>query len=123
MKLRSANSQVEYRVGDVMRHHRYNYMCVVYGWDSVCAADEQWIVDMGIRSLSYGEYQPFYHVLVDDGSNRYAAQGRCTCLMTTDWMLCCLVFSDWLVHAVVYREPSCGQSAIYHQPPRDWTIL
>ena len=33
---------------------------------------------MGIRRLSKGPNQPFYNVLGDDGSCRYAAQGKFT---------------------------------------------
>ena len=54
---------------------RYNYMCVVYGWDSRCQASQEWIYQMGVHHLPNKDKQPFYNVLVDDGSNRYAAEG------------------------------------------------
>ena len=38
--------------------------------------DEGWIQQMGVRRLSRGPSQPFYNVLGDDGSCRYAAQGK-----------------------------------------------
>lgn len=58
-----------------MRHIRYNYTCVIAFWDSRCKASEEWMERMGIRNLTRGMDQPFYHVLVDDGSTRYAAEG------------------------------------------------
>ncbi|KAK3085161.1 hypothetical protein FSP39_025236 [Pinctada imbricata] len=54
--------------------YRYNYMCVLYGWDPVCTASEEWIIQMGVHNLPKKDKQPFYNVLVEDGSNRYAAQ-------------------------------------------------
>ena len=27
-----------YSVGMVMKHRKYNYNCVIYGWDAVCKA-------------------------------------------------------------------------------------
>ena len=54
---------------------RYHYLCVIYGWDNTCQASGDWIVQMGVNNLPNKQHQPFYNVLVDDGSNRYAAQG------------------------------------------------
>ena len=54
---------------------RYNYDCVITGWSALCEAEEEWIQQMGVNRLPLGPEQPFYHVLVDDGTNRYAAQG------------------------------------------------
>ncbi|KAM7287009.1 KICSTOR complex protein ITFG2 isoform X3 [Ixodes scapularis] len=53
---------------------RYHYQCVIYGWDGKCAANRDWIYQMGVHNLSHEDRQPFYNVLVEDGSNRYAAQ-------------------------------------------------
>lgn len=33
-----------------------------------------WVIQMGVMSLKKQIHQPFYHVLVEDGSNRYAAE-------------------------------------------------
>lgn len=55
---------------------RYNYDCVIYGWDSKCLATREWILQMGVNNLPKKDQQPFYNVLVADGSNRYAAQGN-----------------------------------------------
>ena len=62
-----------YSVGMVMKHKRYNYVCVIYGWDAVCKQSKVWIRQMGVDRLRWKEKQPFYNVLVEDGSYRYAA--------------------------------------------------
>ncbi|XP_069673301.1 F-box only protein 21-like isoform X2 [Periplaneta americana] len=71
-KVRSEN--IAYAVGMIMRHRQYNYRCVIYGWDSLCAASQEWIRQMGVENLPQKSHQPFYNVLVEDGSIRYAAQ-------------------------------------------------
>ena len=53
-------------------------MCVIYGWDSKCQASQEWIIQMGVDHLPKKHLQPFYNVLVEDGTNRYAAQGTFT---------------------------------------------
>ena len=96
-----------YSVGMVMKHKRYQYHCVIYGWDAVCKQSKVikllrelgrtgsrsaifvqsykcvmksyfflskvWISQMGVDRLRWKEKQPFYNVLVEDGSCRYAA--------------------------------------------------
>jgi len=66
--------EVELKVGEVCRHRKYDYVCVVYGWDAHCKASKSWISQMGVDKLNSKDKQPFYNVLVSDGSNRYAAQ-------------------------------------------------
>jgi len=61
-------------IGQVCRHKKYSYVCVVHGWDMVCTASRSWISQMGVDKLENKDKQPFYNVLVADGSNRYAAQ-------------------------------------------------
>ena len=63
-------------MGMVMRHVRLNYSCVIAFWDPRCQASDEWMERMGIRDLSRGVDQAFYHVLVNDGSTRYAAEGK-----------------------------------------------
>ncbi|CAN8027882.1 unnamed protein product [Ixodes persulcatus] len=70
----SSHSKVAFAVGMIMRHKKYHYQCVIYGWDGKCAANRDWIYQMGVHNLSHEDRQPFYNVLVEDGSNRYAAQ-------------------------------------------------
>ncbi|XP_033628334.1 F-box only protein 21-like isoform X1 [Asterias rubens] len=71
---REANTGVTYSVGMVMRHVRYHYSCVIYGWDPVCKLSRQWQRQMGVDQLPNKENQAFYNVLVSDSSSRYAAQ-------------------------------------------------
>ncbi|KAF8786989.1 F-box only protein 21 like protein [Argiope bruennichi] len=70
---------VEFAVGMIMKHKKYKYRCVIYGWDVTCAAGKDWITSMGVYELKYKDQQPFYLVLVDDGTNRYAAQENLEC--------------------------------------------
>ncbi|KAJ1462648.1 hypothetical protein M885DRAFT_610685 [Pelagophyceae sp. CCMP2097] len=56
---------VAFRVGDVLRHGKYGYRCVVVGWDNRADAAlgvEKW---EGVRETARLQDQPFYHVLPD----------------------------------------------------------
>lgn len=103
VKLRSApeHSEVQYSVGLIMKHKRSvvlhlfgadllppetrlislhplirsEYNCVIYGWDPKCTMNQEWITTMRVNLLPNGPNQPFYNVLVQDGTCRYAAQG------------------------------------------------
>ena len=66
--------EIVHRVGLIFRHRLFTYFAVIVGWDSYCKQSEQWMAQMRIDSLPYGRYQPFYHVVVTDGSSRYVAQ-------------------------------------------------
>ncbi|XP_046680306.1 F-box only protein 21-like isoform X1 [Homalodisca vitripennis] len=65
---------VKFAVGMVMHHRQYDYTCVIIGWDPYCQASEEWMTQMSVQSLSRRNCQPFYHVLVNDGTNRYVAE-------------------------------------------------
>ncbi|CAK8694210.1 unnamed protein product [Clavelina lepadiformis] len=69
-----ANEGVKYAVGMIMKHRRYDYQCIIRGWDNFCDMPQQWILHMGVDELERKDKQPFYHVLVNDGSERYAAE-------------------------------------------------
>uniref|UniRef100_A0A8C4R6X9 F-box protein 21 n=1 Tax=Eptatretus burgeri TaxID=7764 RepID=A0A8C4R6X9_EPTBU len=70
------NERVHFAVGLVMKHKRveYDYMCVISGWDVHCEMGQEWQRTMGVDRLPGGAAQPFYNVLVEDSSCRYAAQ-------------------------------------------------
>lgn len=68
------HKKVEFSVGLIMKHKRYGYNCVIYGWDPKCMMGLDWMRTMGVHNLPHGPDQPFYNVLVQDGSCRYAAQ-------------------------------------------------
>ncbi|CAN9114913.1 unnamed protein product [Alternaria alternata] len=71
---RSERTQdVAFKVGQLFQHKRYGYEGVITGWDVVCDANEDWIQNMRVDSLSNGRNQAFYHVLVCDKSVRYVA--------------------------------------------------
>lgn len=42
---------MQYKVGDVIRHKRYHYRGVIYGWDAECKAEEDWMLQMRIDQL------------------------------------------------------------------------
>uniref|UniRef100_A0A8C9T3V1 F-box protein 21 n=1 Tax=Scleropages formosus TaxID=113540 RepID=A0A8C9T3V1_SCLFO len=88
-KRRSAvvHADVLYSVGLVMKHKRSGYNCVIYGWDPKCTMSLEWITTMRVHQLSNGANQPFYNVLVQDGTCRYAAQGRPAFLSTFSILL------------------------------------
>ncbi|PVD31554.1 hypothetical protein C0Q70_06968 [Pomacea canaliculata] len=73
-KLRKDNAEVHFSVGMVMKHKKYHYTCVIYGWDKEGRISEEWITQEGVGNLQGRPFQPFYNVLAEDGSNRYAAQ-------------------------------------------------
>jgi F-box protein 21 len=54
---------VKYKIGQVFRHRRYEYIAVIISWDPECSSDELWIRQMGVDRLPKGRQQPFYHVL------------------------------------------------------------
>uniref|UniRef100_A0A8D2MPN3 Hemimethylated DNA-binding domain-containing protein n=1 Tax=Zonotrichia albicollis TaxID=44394 RepID=A0A8D2MPN3_ZONAL len=68
------HKEVCFSIGLIMKHKRYGYNCVIYGWDPACMMGHEWIRNMNVHSLPHGPHQPFYNVLVEDGSCRYAAQ-------------------------------------------------
>ena len=69
------STTVKLAVGLVMKHAVYNYHCAIVDWDAKCLASDEWIGRMRVHELARGPNQPFYHVLVDDGTHRYAAEG------------------------------------------------
>ncbi len=50
---------VQFKVGDVIRHRRYHYRGVIYGWDAECKAEEDWMQQMRIDQLPG---TPFTHL-------------------------------------------------------------
>ena len=56
---------VEFSVGQLVKHRRYGYRGVVVGWDPVCNAPEEWQEAMQVKKLKHKADQAFYHTLVD----------------------------------------------------------
>lgn len=69
---------LHYAVGMVMKHMTLNYKCVIYDWDPVCLAAAEWQAQNNVDKLQLKDEQPFYNVLVEDGSHRYVAQENLT---------------------------------------------
>jgi hypothetical protein len=66
---------VQFRVGDVVRHKEYGYRAVVYEWDMSCQADDNWQSATNVQMLPNGQWQPFY---------------RCVCVCV-QWHCCLLL--------------------------------
>merc|ERR1712216_1026835 len=65
---------VQHRIGSVLTH-RFFGRGVAYGWDPLCAADEAWCMQNQIdQVLRKGRNQPFYNLLLSDGTSRYCSQ-------------------------------------------------
>ncbi|KAI4462321.1 hypothetical protein MML48_5g00018399 [Holotrichia oblita] len=74
-------TRIKFAVGMVMQHRNYNYKCVICDWHPTCMATIDWQKQMNVEKLRFAGNQPFYSVLVEDGSKRYVAQEN---LETTD---------------------------------------
>lgn len=48
---RQGQRGLKYKVGDVLRHKRYQYRGVIVGWDPECQAGEEWIEQMRVDRL------------------------------------------------------------------------
>ena len=53
---------VQFKVGDVIRHRRYHYRGVIYGWDAECKAEEDWMQQMRIDQLPGMPLRQFWHL-------------------------------------------------------------
>lgn len=68
--------RIKFAVGMVMQHKNYYYKCVICDWHPTCMATIDWQRQMNVEKLRFAGNQPFYSVLVEDGSKRYVAQGK-----------------------------------------------
>lgn len=65
---------MKYAVGMTCYHNKYDYVCIIRGWDAQCAL--KWQCQMAAESLYFGVTQPFYNVIAADQSERYVPQGE-----------------------------------------------
>ncbi|KAK2461552.1 hypothetical protein APHAL10511_006015 [Amanita phalloides] len=79
-RTRQGNTAVKYFVGMVLEHALYNYIGCIIGWDFTCKTSEGWIRRMQVDELTRGRNQPFYRVIVDDGTSRYVAEENIRCV-------------------------------------------
>lgn len=61
-----SSNKVRYSVGQVFVHKKYGYKGIIYGFDSSCQRDDEWMSQMQITD----RYQPFYYVLPDEEDAR-----------------------------------------------------
>ncbi len=73
IKQRKDSSPV-YAIGQIFQHRQYQYWGVICGWDLTCMASLPWQIQMGVRNLTRGATQPFYHILANDCPRRYVAE-------------------------------------------------
>lgn len=66
--------EIRHKLGLVFRHALFNYTAVITGWDPHCDQPPEWIRQMRVNLLERKTQQPFYNVLVSDGSLRYVAE-------------------------------------------------
>ncbi|MCF6286940.1 MAG: heat shock protein HspQ [Candidatus Hydrogenedentes bacterium] len=62
---------VQYQVGQVIHHKRYNYRGVIAKADRECGAPDEWYIN---NQTQPDRDQPWYHVLVHGGSETYVAE-------------------------------------------------
>ncbi|GAB1608308.1 F-box only protein 21 isoform X1 [Argonauta hians] len=72
-KRRASNEDVEFSVGLIMKHRRYEYMCVIIGWNKDHLTSKNLCSDADSIPNNQGNH-PYYNILVSDGSIRYASQ-------------------------------------------------
>jgi heat shock protein HspQ len=64
----------KFSIGEVVRHRRYGYRGVIFGWDPVCTASEDWYQG---NQTQPDRNQPWYRVLVDGHTHTtYVAQSN-----------------------------------------------
>lgn len=61
-----SSNEVKYTIGHVILHKKYGYRGIIYGFDSSCQRDDEWMAQMQITE----RYQPFYYVLPDEEDAR-----------------------------------------------------
>lgn len=62
----SLTSMCNYTPGQIVHHKKYGYRGVIYDVDEVCKANDDWYL---ANKTQPNRKQPWYHVLVDGGSN------------------------------------------------------
>jgi len=68
------DKNVKYAVGDIVIHKLFG-AGVITSWDERCGAHSEWIERNSIRTLLRdGTEQPFYSILMSDGTIRYCSQ-------------------------------------------------
>lgn len=61
-----SSNKVKYSIGQVFIHRKYGYKGIIYGFDSTCQRDDEWMNQMQITN----RYQPFYYALPDEEDAR-----------------------------------------------------
>ncbi|CAK1552040.1 unnamed protein product [Leptosia nina] len=70
LQVKRHDKNVLFAVGMICYHKKYEYICIIRGWD--ISGDN--VARMPAHNLVYGLMQPFYRVTAADQSERYVAQ-------------------------------------------------
>lgn len=62
---------MDYKLGQIVHHLRYDYRAVVVGRDPQCQQDDDWYMR---NQTQPDREQPWYHLFVEGGRETYAAQ-------------------------------------------------
>ncbi|KAI9809639.1 MAG: hypothetical protein M1825_000071 [Sarcosagium campestre] len=66
---------VRFKVGQVFRHNRHDYLAIITGWDVCSEKNGRWAPTRNLDRLPEGgKEQSFYHAVVEDTTVRYVAQ-------------------------------------------------
>ncbi|XP_071855753.1 F-box only protein 21 isoform X2 [Bombus fervidus] len=80
------NPSIKYAIGLIVKHKFHGCLCVITGWDTFCTAPTEWKNQMDVDELRDGADQPFYDVLVDNGSCQYMAQENLELASNPGWI-------------------------------------
>ena len=67
----------KYTVGQVCQHRKYNYICVIYGWDQYCKANR---VRLVIIELPQYQYNRVSELDIPNGSRQAGPEGQAAIL-------------------------------------------
>ncbi|OAD60194.1 F-box only protein 21, partial [Eufriesea mexicana] len=85
VKPKRRTPNVKYAVGLIMRHKIFRYLCVITGWDVHFMETTEWRSEMNVDELGSAN-QPFYNILVNDGSWHYVAQENLVLAPNPEWV-------------------------------------
>lgn len=79
---------IKYAVGLIMKHKIHGYLCVITGW-STCCEDHytmELLDDLEEDDMDDHDEQPFYNILVNNGSYYYATQDNLMLAANPEWI-------------------------------------
>ncbi|XP_017882457.1 F-box only protein 21-like [Ceratina calcarata] len=80
---------IKYAVGLIMKHKIHGYLCVITGWSACCedsSLEMEMVYEGDEDDLNEHEEQPFYNILVNNGSYYYATQDNLMLAANPEWI-------------------------------------